>query len=217
MQLSGVSGLNFPPFSPSAVSNFFNYFTMPNPIPAASPLQIGTSKDFGVVNTDSTGSGSSIRTDQSFINRAELINFVKSTGIANVNTLQYLGTFSREQNKPTLPLTPASMWPFARVILPQRFYLGNLNLVYPSKQRRATCKLQQAATQTIRKYFGLQFASTGGRTARVHNQVRWKYVGNQDVSNTTPLSAIPAFPSNLTTTPRFFSVHKLCALGRYHC
>ena len=54
MQLSGVSGLNFSPFSDTAVSNFFSYFTMPSPIPAASPLQLGTSKDFGVVNTVST-------------------------------------------------------------------------------------------------------------------------------------------------------------------
>ena len=129
MQLSGVSGLNFPPFSDTAVSNFFNYFTMPIPIPAGSPLQIGTSKDFGVVNTANTGSGSSIRTDQNFITRAELINFFKSTGIANVNTLQYLGTFSREQNKPTFPLTPATGGHFTRVVLPQRFYLGNLNWV----------------------------------------------------------------------------------------
>ena len=62
----------------------------------------GTSQDFGQVNTVSTGSGSSLRTDQSFINRAELINFLKSTGIANVNTLQYLGTFSRERNHSTV-------------------------------------------------------------------------------------------------------------------
>jgi len=89
-------------FTSAQASAFVNYYL-------GSP-QIGTSKDFGVVNTASTGSGSSLRTDQNFITRAELINLFKSTGIANVNTLQYLGTFSREQNKPTFPLTPA--WPF---------------------------------------------------------------------------------------------------------
>ena len=66
---------------------------------------------FWIVNNVTTGSGSSLRTDQNFITRAELINFVKSpdilpTGI--VNTLQYLGTFSREQNKPNFQLTPSS-------------------------------------------------------------------------------------------------------------
>jgi hypothetical protein len=193
MQLNGVSGLNFSPFSASAVSNFFNYFTMPNPIPASSPKQIGTSKDFGVVNTVSTGSlsDSSLRTDQNFISRAQLINVLKSTGIANVNTLQYLGTFSREQNKSTLPLTPTSMWPFTRVVLPQRFYIGNLNEV-----------LNPGNAANIRQYFGLQFASAGGADTCA-NQVRWKYVGQG--TNTTPLSAIPAFPptSQLNTLDFF--------------
>lgn len=208
MQLTGVSGLNFPPFSPSAVSNFFNYFTMPSPIPAASPLQIGTSKDFGVVNAVSTGllSDSSLRTDQNFINRGELIKFLKSTGIANVNTLQYLGTFSREQNKPTFQLS--TVWPFindtshARLVLP-RFYLGNLNEVVSSGN-----------AANIRQYFGLQFASANGPIP-CDNQVRWKYVGNQDFSNTTPLPAIPPFPSNLTSNPiDFFQYINYALWGR---
>src|SRR5207244_12796567 len=63
--------------------------------------------DFGAVNRVSIPSGSSFRTDQSFMTRTELINLFKSlnfncgtdTGIC-INTLQYLGTFSLEQNKP---------------------------------------------------------------------------------------------------------------------
>jgi hypothetical protein len=205
LQLSGVSGLNFPPFSPTAVSNVFNYFTMPIPIPAASPKQIGTSKDFGVVNTATTGSvlDSSIRTDQGFISRAELINVFKSTGIANVNTLQYLGTFSREQNKPTLPLTPASMWPFTRVVLPQRYYLGNLYNIWGSFGAGGPSWLASPPTTSqatnIQTYLGLQFASAGG-AGTCTNQVRWKYVGQ---SGSTSLSAIPAFPGDLTTLDFF--------------
>ena len=188
MQLSGVTGLNFSPFSDTAVSNFFKYFTMPSPIPASSPLQLGTSKDFGVVNT---ATALDARTDQNFISRAELIDFFKSTGIANVNTLQYLGTFSREQNKPCFQLTPATGlgWQFgdaARRILPQRFYLGNLNEV-----------VNPGNAADIRRDFGLQFASAGGSCA---NQVRWKYVGQ---SGSTPLSGIPAFPPDLTTLDFF--------------
>ena len=169
---------------------------MPSPSPAASPLQIGTSKDFGVVNNVSPGLllDSSLRTDQSFINRAQLINVFKSTGIANVNTLQYLGTFSREQNKPNFPLTTA--WQFgdaARRVLPQRFYLGNLNsVVNPS-----------ADDAKIRQYFGLQFASAGG-TDTCASQLRWKYVG-QGI-NTTPLSAIPCV-AHRPHHARFFSVY----------
>lgn len=151
--------------------------------------QIGTSRDFGQVNRFSSSESGSLRTDQSFINRAELINFLKSTGIANANTLQYLGTFSREKNQPTLPLTPA--WPFTRVVLPQRFYLGNLNEVV----------LGGKATN-IRQYFGLQFASAAPPGPNsCDGQIRWKYVGQG--TNSTPLSAIPAFPSDLTTLDFF--------------
>ena len=49
MQLITILGIKFSAFSDTAVSNFFNYFTMPIPIPGASPKQIGTSKNFGVV------------------------------------------------------------------------------------------------------------------------------------------------------------------------
>ena len=139
-------------------------------------------------------------TDQNFITRAELINFVKSpdilpTGI--VNTLQYLGTFSREQNKPNIQLTPSSGlgWQFGddtRRVLPQRFYLGNLNWVVNPPTDAAK----------IRQHFGLQFASARGEDTCA-TQVRWKYVGNQDPNNTTPLSAIPAFPGDLTKLDLF--------------
>ena len=220
MQVSGVSGLNFSSFSPSAVSNFFTYFTMPIPIPAVSPRQIGTSKDFGVVNTVSTGllSDSSLRTDQSFITRAELINVFKSTGIANVNTLQYLGTFSREQNKPTLPLTPVSMWPFTRVVLPQRYYLGNLNNIWGSFGAGGPSWLASPPTTSqatnIQTYLGLQFATAGGPDTCA-NQVRWKYVGQNANPAATPRPDISPFPSivTATTTLDFFQYINYALFG----
>ena len=106
----------------SGASLFANYYL--------GSLRIGTSQDFGSVNPTKIGTGSSIRTDQNFATRAELIALFRSGSSLpqNINALQYLGTFSREQNKPTFPLTTA--WPFGpatRVVLPQRFYLGNLN------------------------------------------------------------------------------------------
>ena len=224
MQLSGVSGFNFSPFSDTAVSNFFNYFTMPTPIPAASPRQIGTSKDFGVVNNVRTGSlsDSSLRTDQNFITRAELINLVKSLVNAgvdiNVNTLQYLGTFSREKNKPTLPLTPAGVpngWPstFTRVVLPQRFYLGNLNNIWGSFGAGGPSWVASPPTASqatnIQTYLGLRFASaTQGvpDPPECDNQVRWKYVGQDSNPAATPrpdISPFPSDPSNLTTLDFF--------------
>ena len=73
--------------------------------------------------------------------------------------------------------------------MPQRFYLGNLNEVVGSGD-----------ATNIRQYFGLQFASAGGADTCA-NQVRWKYVGHG--VNTTPLSAIPVLPSDLTTLDFF--------------
>ena len=88
-------------FTTAAASQFINYY-LGNP-------QTGTNQDFGIVNVVSTGSGSSTRPDQNFITRAELINFRSNTGIANPNTLQYLGTFSRERNHPTWGASPTQL------------------------------------------------------------------------------------------------------------
>src|SRR5439155_3890940 len=48
-----------------------------------------------------------VRTDQSFVQRQELIGFRSTTGFSS-NALQYLSTFSRETNSPSFsPSTPA--------------------------------------------------------------------------------------------------------------
>jgi hypothetical protein len=177
----------------SGASLFANYYL--------GSVRIGTSQDFGSVNPTKIGTGSSIRTDQNFATRAELIALFHSGSSLpqNINALQYLGTFSREKNQPTLPLTPAcgdvactvKGWPSTspRVVLPQRFYLGNLSEV-----------VSGGNAANIRTFFGLQFSSSGG-LGSCDNQVRWKYVGQG--TNTIPLLAIPAFPSDLTTLDFF--------------
>jgi len=85
------------------ISNFINYFLGAD----IGQPKIGINRDFGSVNPV-TSSDSPPRTDQSFITRSELINFFNN-GSLNINWLQCLGSFSREKNLPTLPLTPA--WP----------------------------------------------------------------------------------------------------------
>ena len=46
------------------------------------------------------------RTDQMFLNRQQLLEYQKTTGLSS-NALQYLGTFSRESNSPSFsPFTP---------------------------------------------------------------------------------------------------------------
>jgi hypothetical protein len=132
---NNVSGFNFL-FPNSAVDKFVTYFLGSPAYPVSFP-KIGINRDFGVVNNSPAPDS---RTDQSFITRAGLISFIPNTGISDANQLlllQYLGTFSREQNKPTLPRTPG--WTYPRVVLPQRFYLGNLNGLYTGpRQRRRT-------------------------------------------------------------------------------
>ena len=214
-QQSNVSNLNFPAFTQAGIDSFINYVLGGG----IGQPKVGINKDFGSVNPISAPDS---RTDQSFTTRAELINFLNSVGNAsvgvgiNVNALQYMGTFSREKNQPSLPLTPA--WPFTRVVLPQRFYLANLNLaVYPSPTPTPivtpTPTATPTLTPTIRTSLGLQFANAVTPPPATPTptptpgpcdlQVRWKYVGNQDPLNTTPLSAIPPFPSDFTTLDFF--------------
>jgi hypothetical protein len=233
-------------FTVAATSNFLDYVLgspVGTPGPSGGQPRVGLSPGKGFITVNPISYGSPIpgstppRTDQAFTTRAELINFLKST-VSQVNPLQYLqymGTFSREQNKPTLPLTPA--WPFTRVVLPQRFYLGNLNLVQaPTGTATPTATATPTGTPTanaIVTSLGLQFASvnrlptptptitptpiptpTPTPTPQAcENQVRWKYVGNQNLSNTTPLLAIPAFPGDLTTLD-FFQYINYALFGR---
>ena len=122
----------------------------------------------------STGSGSSTRTDQNFITRAELINFRSNTGIANPNTLQYLGTFSRERNHPT--------WGTSLTQLAGRFPLSRFEYFASTPPTDAA---------HIQQYFGLIYvpASVGPPAHAEH----WQYVGT---SGSTLLSAIPSISGN---------------------
>jgi Tfp pilus assembly protein PilX len=87
--------------SSTPATNFFNY-VISNPS--------------GFLNTSTTtwdvnNNGRDLRTDQSFVQRQELIGFRKTIGSTtsfSTNALQYLSTFSRETNSPSFsPSTPA--------------------------------------------------------------------------------------------------------------
>jgi hypothetical protein len=130
---SGVTSMNFS-FSPDA-GNFVNYYL-------GSP-KIGTSRDFGNVNT----ALSSGRTDQSFITRGELIKFQRNAapgGIASANTLEYLGTFSREKNIPTWRANGTTTNQIENNLNQGRFYMGNLDLIRPPPGSGQPSGVQQA-------------------------------------------------------------------------
>jgi hypothetical protein len=81
-----------------------------------------SSYPFSSVATDVFSS----RTDQAFMTRQELLRIRSSLGFSQ-NLLQYMGTFSRERNK------PAPDWPFLQNNLSEgRFCFDNLDLVKPN-------------------------------------------------------------------------------------
>jgi hypothetical protein len=118
-------------------------------------------RSFLAVSTATT----STRTDQALVARGELLKLRSASGFSQ-NVLQYLGTFSRELNRPTSsPL--GFRWPLSRFEL-----------------FATTPPTDFAAIQT---YFALRYiaASPGPPTVGEH----WEYVGT---SGSARLAAIPA-------------------------
>jgi hypothetical protein len=154
----------FPDLSPSP-SPFVTYF-------------LNNSRDFLTVSPISTPPG---RTDQAFATRSELIQFVLSSIGTSANLLQYLSTFSRDLNSPTLQ---SATDPIAR-----RFQLDNISLLGSSPTPSPV-----PGNTPIKAAFGLQWSSTSGR---------WQYVGTQ---GTTLLSAIPTPAPGGSPAPDFFQI-----------
>jgi len=148
---------------------FINYYLGGNDLPACtvSP-QTGTTQDFGQVNRISSVASGAVRTDQNFISRQELIKFRSSSAnIASTDTLQYLGTFSREQNKPSVPQTRTG----SQAVFPQRFYMGLFANLIPNPG--------STSATSILANFGLHWNPSGF----------WEYWGP---NGTGKQSAIPA-------------------------
>jgi hypothetical protein len=153
--------------------------TFPNLSPSPSPFVtyfLNNSRDFLTVNPLLNSKG---RTDQAFSTRSELIQFVVSAlGAAAVpNLLQYLGTFSREQNGPT--------WQSASNPISRRFQLDKISLLNPTPPG--------SQGPIIKAYFGLQWSSATNR---------WQYVGQ----GTSLLSAIPTPAPGGSPAPDFFQI-----------
>ena len=167
LQASGT----FPALSPTPNSSkFLNYV-------------LDTSRDFRSVATTTYHA----RTDQSFANRRELIEFFRSSISGSVNMLQYLGTFSRETNLPTF--TAGSTIPT------ERFALGNLASVKPNPAA--------ASATDIQKHFGLRWQNgtpgSAGTPPTPAIPGHWQYIGP---SGSVMRGSIPAFTAN----PEFFQL-----------
>jgi hypothetical protein len=156
----------FPDLSPSP-SPFVTYF-------------LDNSRDFLTVNPTPNPKG---RTDQVFGTRSELIQLLV-TGLgaaATPNLLQYLGTFSREENSPT--------WQSASNPISQRFQLDKISLLGSSPTPAPT---GQRAID-IKTYFGLQWSIITNR---------WQYVAQ----GTSLAFAIPTPSPGGSPRPDFFQI-----------
>lgn len=165
LQSSGT----FPNVSPTpdaAATDFVNY-------------ALSTNRDFRTAATISYNN----RTDQVFVTRKELIELFRSSMSNTVNPLQFLSSFSRENNVPT--------WTAGTASLTQRFALGNLAVVFSNPSAGTVADIQ--------KYFGLKWVAGTPGTITPTIPGHWQYVGS---SGTALRDRIPAF----TTNPEFFQL-----------
>ena len=141
-------------------------------------------------------------TDQALINRQELLRLSNVVDM-NQNSLQYLGTFSRERNR------PAPDWPGLNGKLSDRFDFTNLGMVQPNPPNTSNSRGKGATKSKgrghikgpagdILKYFGLKWIPPDTNIADPRNLNywgHWRYVGEQgpsDPSNPNALAHIPA-------------------------
>ena len=141
------------------------------------------------------------RTDQAFMTRKELLRLQGSIGFSQ-NLLQYMGTFSRERNR------PAPDWRSLR--LPDRFPMNAVGLVKPAPPDSVTTRGRgngdgngvgwrgrgryRGRARDILDMFGLTWVNgTGTDKSRLTYWGRWQYVGEQQPSqpNNNPLAYIP--------------------------
>jgi len=132
--------------------------------------------------------GVSSRTDQAFMTRQQLLKLRRSDTpeMFSQNLLQYMGTFSRERNR------PAPDWPGLNGSLSEgRFNLSNLAMLVPNpsdcfiahgkkkgwqtgKNKNHLC----GTTPEIVSLFGLFWVKANILDGTLHTPGHWKYIGN---------------------------------------
>jgi hypothetical protein len=186
-------------------------YTSPSPFPIYSFTSVPTTV-------------SSNRTDQAFITRQELLKLRSSLGFSQ-NALQYMGTFSRERNR------PAPDWNRLNGKLPNRYDMSYLGLVKPNPG--GTPKPNRGKGQTKSKgrgrfrgdalsildFFGLKWVDgmhtnpdTGlpMLSSDIRYWSRWVYIGRPGIPsnpNGNALNHIPALRGGRTD---FFQILDYC-------
>jgi hypothetical protein len=149
------------------------------------------------------------RTDQAFMTRKELLRLQGSIGFSQ-GLLQYMGTFSRERNR------PAPDWRSLNGRSPDRFPMDAIGLVKPAPPDSVTTRGRgngdgngvgwrgrgryRGSTPDILGMFGVAWVNgTGTDKSQLTYWGRWQYVGEQQPSepNNNPLAYIPPLRGRL--------------------
>jgi hypothetical protein len=146
---------------------------------SAAPLGADKTHDFGVVNAPATYSAANPRTDQALVTRGELLE-LRRTLASDQDALQYIGTFSREINRPT--------WGTAGTVLAARFPLSRFDFFTGDP-------LVTTVAAGIRTHFGLVYVPAAPPVA-----AHWLYQGT---AGGALLPSIPAI-SGTNQNPDLF-------------
>ncbi|MGH7983429.1 MAG: hypothetical protein ACREFF_09845, partial [Candidatus Udaeobacter sp.] len=149
------------------------------------------------------------RTDQAFMTRKELLRLQGSIGFIQ-DLLQYMGTFSRERNR------PAPDWRSLNGRSPDRFPMNAVGLVKPAPPDSVTTRGRgngdgngagwrgrgryRGSAPDVLDMFGLAWVNgTGTDKSQLAYWGRWQYVGEQQPSepNNQPLAYIPPMRGRL--------------------
>jgi hypothetical protein len=165
------------------------------------------------------------RTDQAFMTRQQLLKLRNSLGFSQ-NVLQYMGTFSRERNR------PAPDWPHLQNNLTEgRFCFENLDLVKPNpdnscghgrgkgkskgKGRGHLCGTQE----DIVNLFGLLWIQADPNASPTPRPGYWRYIDhvgkNWDHNNPNPSGKIKCWKGSKQQNDFFQILHY--ALNRVAC
>ena len=206
----------------SVISNSTGFLSV-NPQPSPSPAT------------------SASRTDQMFTSRQALLRFRRTTGFSQ-NALQYLGTFTRDLNRPNF--VPLANPPVTRTLSPQQLtYSGDANNTNPGDKNpivqsvfytssSATNNRQPVVSQrfplsrlalfsdpvgnaaAIQQYFGL--TRTVGS---VKDGYTWNYNPTLSAGSATTINTLaqvgalaPVAPATATRAPNFFELLQAAVL-----
>ena len=180
------ASFNNPSFLLASADNYARYF-------------LGASLPFTTPFTTVSTAVQNQRTDQGTITRQELIKLQRTIGFSQ-SLLQYLGTFSREKNR------PAPNWPQLNGKLPARWDMNNLAVVIPDSwifpgNHGVGHAWGLQRHSEIAQLFGLVWQNgtfaPGTRFTDPNYYGRWRYTGRLSDNNNPPLQG---------SNPDFFQI-----------